>query len=107
VLGNVRELETVAAAALARLAERHAAVVGEVRVRGGFAALELVRDRATRERDGALQEAVAAGALRRGVFGDSSTTSLNLQPSLLMPAAALETALALVGDALDEAVAVR
>ncbi|HST42899.1 MAG TPA: aminotransferase class III-fold pyridoxal phosphate-dependent enzyme [Conexibacter sp.] len=103
-LANVRALEMVALDVLEPLRERHAAV-GDVRVRGCFAALELVRDRATRERDGELQEAVAAGALRRGVFGDSSTTSLNLQPSLLMPPAALRTALELVGDALDAAVA--
>jgi 4-aminobutyrate aminotransferase-like enzyme len=105
VLANVRALEAVASDGLGRLAERHPAVVGDVRVRGCFAALELVRDRRTRERDPELQDAVAAGALRRGVFGDSSTTSLNLQPSLLMPAAALDVALALVGEALDEAVA--
>jgi 4-aminobutyrate aminotransferase-like enzyme len=106
VLAHVRALETAAIAALAPLADRHVAV-GDVRVRGAFIALELVRDRATRERDAELQDAVAAGALRRGVFGDSSTTSLNLQPSLLMPIPALERALALVGEALEEALTAR
>ena len=39
------------------------------------------------ELDPELQDAVAAEMLRRGVLADSSTTSLNIQPSLVMPAA--------------------
>ena len=58
-----------------------------MRAIGCFLAIEFVRDRETRERDTELQDAVAAEALRRGVIADSSTTSLNLQPSLLMPPA--------------------
>ena len=43
--------------------------------------------------------------LRRGVLSDSSTTSLNLQPSLLMPPEALDVALGIVADAVDAVLA--
>ena len=43
--------------------------------------------------------------LRRGVIADSSTTSLNLQPSLVMPAAALDRALEIVADSIEAALA--
>src|SRR5205085_6263991 len=49
VLENVRALEARARDTLGRLVERHEAV-GDVRIRGGFIAVELVRDRATKER---------------------------------------------------------
>ncbi len=44
-------------------------------------------------------------ALERGILADSSTTSLNLQPSLLMPPEALDVALGIVADAVDETIA--
>jgi 4-aminobutyrate aminotransferase/(S)-3-amino-2-methylpropionate transaminase len=77
-------------------------VVGDVRVRGCFAAIELVRDRASKERHTGLQHALAQAMLRRGVFADSSTTSLNLQPSLAMAEDDLERVLGLVLEALEE-----
>ncbi|MCB0875985.1 MAG: aminotransferase class III-fold pyridoxal phosphate-dependent enzyme, partial [Solirubrobacterales bacterium] len=101
VLGNVAALEAVAVERLGALARRHDRI-GEVRVVGCFQAVEFVADPDTRERDPGLQERVADGILRRGIIADSSTTSLNLQPSLLMPPAALETALDLVAGVVDE-----
>ncbi len=47
-----------------------------------------------------LQDAVAAEACRRGVIADSSTTSLNLQPSLVMPPEVLERAFDLVEESI-------
>jgi len=105
VLGNVRALEAVGRESLGELAERHPDRIGEVRAIGCFLAIEFVRDPETRERDTALGDAVAAEALRRGVLSDSSSTSLNLQPSLAMPPAQLERALAIVGDATDAVLA--
>jgi 4-aminobutyrate aminotransferase-like enzyme len=102
VLENVRELERLAARSLAELHSRHE-TIGEVRAVGAFLAIELVRDRTTRERTPDLQHAVAAEALRRGVIGDSSTTSLNLQPSLVMPREALARAIAIVDEAITAA----
>ena len=42
---------------------------------------------------------------RRGVIADSSTTSLNLQPSLVMPAEALDRAFDIVGESIADALA--
>ncbi len=97
VIGNVLALEAVAGRVLAELAERVEAI-GEVRAIGGFHAIELVRDRATRERDPGLQAAIAAELCARGVLVESSTTSLNIQPSLLMPPEDYEAALAIVAE---------
>ncbi len=101
VLENVLELEELAADRLGVLKERHE-VIGDVRAVGCFQAIEFVRDRETAERDPELQNAVAAEMLRRGVIADSSTTSLNIQPSLVMPAAALDKAYALVAESIEQ-----
>lgn len=104
VLANVRELERVGRERLGALAERHECV-GEVRAVGCFQAIELVRDRATKERDRELQDATWREAIRRGVFTDSSSTSLNIQPSLLMDPAKFATALDTIEAALAAALA--
>jgi len=104
VLGNVRALEALAAERLGALAARHERI-GEVRTVGCFLAIELVTDPVTKERDPELQGRIADGILRRGILADSSTTSLNLQPSLLMPTAALDVALGIVAEVVDEALA--
>jgi 4-aminobutyrate aminotransferase-like enzyme len=99
VLEHVRELEALARHRLGVLADRFERI-GDVRAVGCFLAIEFVADRRTKERATELQHAVAAEACRRGVIADSSTTSLNLQPSLVMPAPALERALEIVGDSI-------
>lgn len=101
VLSNVRALHKVGLERLKPLVERHAQV-GDVRIQGCFMAIELVDDPVGKGRAATLQEAVAWGALERGVMTDSSTTSLNIQPSLVMTSAALAEALDLVTDAVDE-----
>lgn len=105
VLENVRALEAVGAAKLEELARRHPQI-GEVRAVGAFQAIELVRDRATKERDRELQDATWAEAVRRGVFTDSSSTSLNIQPSLTMDPERFGEALDVIGEALAAAIAV-
>jgi 4-aminobutyrate aminotransferase-like enzyme len=102
VLENVRALEAIAVRALGALPERHPQV-GQVRVVGCFIAIELVADPETRERAPALQAAVAAECLRRGVIGDSSSASFNLQPSLAMAPEDLERVLGIVVAAIDTA----
>jgi 4-aminobutyrate aminotransferase-like enzyme len=99
VLGNVARLEHTAAAALAEI-KRRFEPVGDVRAVGCFLAIEFVRDRVGKERDPELQHAVASEMLRRGVIADSSTASLNLQPSLTMPSDRLEVAMAIVAEAI-------
>ncbi len=78
-----------------------------MRVVGGFIALELVADPVSRERAPELQEALAYACLARGVLCDSSTTSLNVQPSLVMAPDDLRRVLALVVDAVEEVMAER
>jgi 4-aminobutyrate aminotransferase-like enzyme len=102
VLDNVAALEAVAAERLGELARRHQRI-GDVRAIGCFQAIEFVRDRETKERDPGLQEAVAQAALERGILADSSTASLNLQPSLMMPPEALGVALEIVAESVAEA----
>jgi 4-aminobutyrate aminotransferase-like enzyme len=101
VLDNVRALHDVAVEVLVPLVERYEQV-GDVRVQGCFIGVELVVDKASQGRAADLQEALAAAVLARGVLVDSSTTTLNIQPSLVMEPAALRAALALVCDAVDE-----
>jgi 4-aminobutyrate aminotransferase-like enzyme len=104
ILENVRELDRTARRALARLAERFECI-GDVRTVGCFIAVEFVKDRATKERDPELQEAVAWECLRRGLLGDSSTTSYNLQPSLVTPVEVLEGAIAILDESVAAALA--
>jgi 4-aminobutyrate aminotransferase-like enzyme len=104
ILENVRAIEATALRTLASLAERHPCI-GDVRATGCFIAIEFVRDRATKSRDPELLERVARGCIARGLLADASTTSLNLQPSLVMPPEVMEQALAIVDDAIAEATA--
>lgn len=99
VLAHVMDLERAATPAVAALAERHECI-GDVRVVGGFIAVEFVKDRVTKERDLALMERVAWACLRRGLLADPSTTSLNLQPSLVVPVDVLIAAIQIVDEAI-------
>ena len=103
ILDHVRDLDATARRAFEPLAERHACI-GDVRVIGCFIAIEFVKDRATKERDLDLMERVAWGCIRRGLLVDASTTSLNLQPSLITPIDVLEQGIAIVDEAIAEAV---
>jgi 4-aminobutyrate aminotransferase-like enzyme len=102
VLENVAELEAVAAMRLGEL-RNHFERIGDVRAVGCFQAIEFVTDRETRELDLELQGHVAAEMLRRGVIADSSTTSLNIQPSLVMPADRLGAVYDIVGESIESA----
>lgn len=104
ILEGVRALEEAARSALLPLVERYASV-GDVRVVGCFIAIEFVKDKVTKERDPDLLRRVEAGCIRRGLLGDASTTSFNLQPSLVMPMELMERAGEIVDEAIAEAVA--
>jgi 4-aminobutyrate aminotransferase-like enzyme len=103
ILEGVRALEEAARSALLPLVERYTSV-GDVRVVGCFIAIEFVKDTITKERDPDLLHRVAAGCIRRGLLGDASTTSFNLQPSLVMPVELMERAGEIVDEAIAEAV---
>ena len=100
-LAHVRHLEEVAREVLGPVPSQIEAV-GDVRVLGGFIAIELVLDRAEKTRAESLQTALASEALRRGVLGDPSTTSFNLQPSLITPEASLRRGLSIVIESLED-----
>jgi 4-aminobutyrate aminotransferase-like enzyme len=102
ILENVRALEQAARDALLPLTDRYACV-GDVRVTGCFIAIEFVKDRTTKERDPDLMNRVDAGCIRRGLLADASTTSLNLQPSLVMPVELMARAAEIVDEAIAEA----
>jgi len=104
VLENVATLEAVAMARLGELRDRFDRI-GDVRAVGCFQAIEFVTDRETANLDSALQHAVAEEMLRRGVLADSSTTSINIQPSLVMPAETLERVYGIVADSIEAALA--
>ena len=100
VLENVLALEAVARERLDALMQRHEAI-GDVRAVGCFQAIEFVRDRATKERDLELQERVARRCLQGGLLVTPSTTSLNIQPPLVMPPEDLHRVYDILGLAID------
>jgi len=104
ILENVRALEDAARTALSPLAERYDAV-GDVRAVGCFIAIEFVKDRKTKERDPELMHRVDEACIRRGLLGDASTTSFNLQPSLVMPPELMKDVAAIVDEAIADAMA--
>jgi 4-aminobutyrate aminotransferase-like enzyme len=97
ILDNVRALDAVGREILLPLVDKHDQV-GDVRIQGCFMALEVVADSATRTRAPELQRQLAMDMLQRGLLVDSSTTSLNIQPSLVMPPDELRSALQLVAE---------
>ena len=104
VLVNVRALDARARDTLGRLPERYP-VVGDVRIKGCYMAVEFVADRKTKQWAPELQEAVAEECLRRGLLTDSTTATYNLQPSLVMPVAALDRAVAILEQAIEAVLA--
>ncbi|MGA7396759.1 MAG: aspartate aminotransferase family protein [Solirubrobacterales bacterium] len=103
VLENVRELEKIGRLKLGVLADRYRQI-GEARAFGGFQALEFVHDRETRERDPELQHLVAERSLELGVMMDSSSTSLNIQPSLKMPPGEFAACIDRIGQAIENSI---
>jgi 4-aminobutyrate aminotransferase-like enzyme len=103
VLENVRGLETAGIEGLLELMAKYPAI-GDVRAVGCFMAVEFVTDRVTKDRDSELQTRVANGCVRRGLLLDPSTTSLNIQPSLMMPVDVMGTVLDILDEAIGEAV---
>ena len=75
-----------------------------MRAVGCFLAVEFVKDRVTKDRDLELQMRVANACVQRGLLLDPSTTSLNIQPSLMMPVDVMGTVLNILDEAIGEAV---
>jgi 4-aminobutyrate aminotransferase-like enzyme len=103
VLENVRALETAGLEGLRELMAKYPAI-GDVRAVGCFMAVEFVKDHVTKDRDLDLQARVANACVQRGLLLDPSTTSLNIQPSLMMPVDVMGTVLDILDEAIGEAV---
>ncbi|MFL5767824.1 MAG: aspartate aminotransferase family protein [Actinomycetota bacterium] len=103
VLGNVKAIEAAALDGLGALKEKYDAI-GDVRVKGAYLSVEFVKDRKTKERAPELQDAVARACLERGLIADSSTTSYNIQPSLITPVEVIHQAVEILDDAIASVV---
>ena len=108
VLGQARALGDAIGPALAKIADRHP-VVGEVRGLGAFWAIELVKDRRTREMlvpynasgaDTQPMQALLAACKQRGVWPFTHFNRLHVTPPLTTSLADLELGLARIDDAL-------
>jgi taurine--2-oxoglutarate transaminase len=108
VLGQARALGEAIGPALEKIAADHP-VVGEVRGLGAFWAIELVRDRATREMlvpfdasgaDAAPMRELLAACKERGVWPFTHFNRLHVTPPLTTSLADLELGLARIDDAL-------
>jgi 4-aminobutyrate aminotransferase-like enzyme len=104
VLQHVRAIEERSRQAFGALLDRFG-VIGDVRSVGALTAVEFVTDRVSKNRDLELQDAVAHEVFARGMITDSSTTSLNIQPSLITPLEVIDRAAAIVADAIEAALA--
>jgi 4-aminobutyrate aminotransferase-like enzyme len=103
VLGNVKAIEAAAVEGLGALKEKYD-VIGDVRVKGAYLSVEFVNNRTTKERAPELQDAVARACLERGLIADSSTTSYNIQPSLITPVEVIRQAVEILDDAIASVV---
>jgi 4-aminobutyrate aminotransferase-like enzyme len=99
ILENVRALEEGARIRLTTLLERYEAI-GDVRAVGCFQAIEFVKDRESKERDLELQERVVRRCMEAGLLVTSSTSSLNIQPSLVTPVEVQDRAYDILGEAI-------
>lgn len=112
ILERVRDLgKRIVEPRLRRIADRHPSV-GEVRGRGLFWAIELVRDRATREPlvsfnavgdEAAPVAAVAAACKRAGLWPFTHFNRVHVAPPLVISAEDLRRGLDIIDDALSAA----
>jgi 4-aminobutyrate aminotransferase/(S)-3-amino-2-methylpropionate transaminase len=102
ILENVLALEEAGRSSLGTLPERHN-IVGDVRIKGCFMGVEFVKDRLSKERALEFQDEVSRQCFRRGIFGDSSSTSYNIQPSLITPVEVFRRGIQLFEDAIKTA----
>jgi 4-aminobutyrate aminotransferase len=92
---------------LSALMDKHP-IIGDVRGRGLMIGVELVRDRATRERAIEERNAVVSGAFERGllVLG-AGKNSIRFSPPLVLTRAQADTAVAIFDHVLSEVTAKR
>lgn len=100
--GRARELGRYTLERLQAMKARHA-LIGDVRGLGLFLGIELVRDRATRERASEEAETVMYAALSRGLsFKTTMGNILTLTPALTITREEMDRALAILEESIAE-----
>jgi 4-aminobutyrate aminotransferase len=102
LMANAADVGGHMMAGLEGLAAKHA-LIGDVRGRGLMIAVELVRDRQTKERAGRERDAVVTAAFNRGllVLG-AGANSIRFSPPLVLTREQADTAVGIVDEALTE-----
>jgi 4-aminobutyrate aminotransferase len=102
LIANAAEVGRHLMAGFEALAPKHA-LIGDVRGRGLMIAIELVRDRQTKERAGWERDAVVTAAFNRGllVLG-AGANSIRFSPPLVLTREQADTAIRIVDEALTE-----
>jgi 4-aminobutyrate aminotransferase len=102
LIANAAEVGGHLMAGLEALAAKHR-LIGDVRGRGLMVAIELVRDRQTKERAGRERDAVVTAAFNRGllVLG-AGANSIRFSPPLVLTREQADTAIRIVDEALRE-----
>jgi 4-aminobutyrate aminotransferase len=102
LIANAAEVGGHMMAGLEALAPKHA-LIGDVRGRGLMIAVELVRDRQTKERAGRERDDVVTAAFNRGllVLG-AGANSIRFSPPLVLTREQADTAIRIVDEALTE-----
>jgi 4-aminobutyrate aminotransferase len=102
LMANAADVGGHMMAGLEGLAAKHA-LIGDVRGRGLMIAVELVRDRQTKERAGRERDAVVTAAFNRGllVLG-AGANSIRFSPPLVLTREQADTAVRIVDEALTE-----
>lgn len=105
LVDNARVVGGALLEALLPFAERYP-FVGEVRGRGMFLAIEMVRDKATREPlPAAVTRAIFDRCVQRGLLAMTYAPRVRLQPALTMDAATARNAAALLAEVFDDVAA--
>jgi 4-aminobutyrate aminotransferase-like enzyme len=105
LLDHVAQLEALAIHRLKPLVSRYE-IVGDVRIKGLYIALEFVRDKATKEPAPGLAREIHLGCIHRGLVPvhESGLWWIRLYPALNMPVATLARACDILEESIAETV---
>jgi len=104
MLPRIRELGALAEALLGSLADRFD-VIGDVRVKGTYQAIEFVRDRATKDLAPNFQRTFEREIVKRGLIGQAGENTYKLLPPYITPFDDYRRAIELIEDAIVAALA--
>ena len=99
LLPRIRELEQIGHEMLDPLYERYE-VVGDVRLKGVYWAIEFVRDRSTKERWPEFQRSFETHAMNRGLVAQTGESTYKMLPSYIVPEDSLRQGCRLVEESI-------